>query len=359
MVKPPLRTKSIGFKVSEEEYAFLEYGGSSDYLHKDWLGNARIASLIAGQTIGADLAYAPYGEVYNFIAGASGDWMFTGDVTQLDSEYLFDTPNREFAAKNQGRWLSPDPAGTGWNQYAYATNPLISVDPSGLACYPLEKQVFGTCAGFGLLGDDNGGYTLDGVDAPVWLVMSLLNGGTAIQCPNNNCSFVRTGPNGQFQQYVPYPTTQSGLTIYTGNGSWISVSQGSVFQTSGAANNFPNVTAGPAQPPPLKPRCTGPALWAGLKAAGQAFIPVPPLNNLGDPVGAMADFANDGATKAATAGVLYELATGARVLAPALDLAVDAIPVVGWAIVGAQTVNALWQGGVAYKQSIDQCYGGG
>jgi hypothetical protein len=126
-----------------------------------------------------------------------------------------------------------------------------------------------------------------------------------------------------------------------------------------AANNFPNVTAGPAQPPPLKPRCTGPALWAGLKAAGQAFIPVPPLNNLGDPVGAMADFANDGATKAATAGVLYELATGARVLAPALDLAVDAIPVVGWAIVGAQTVNALWQGGVAYKQSIDQCYGGG
>lgn len=125
----------------------------------------------------------------------------------------------------QGRWLSPDPAGTGWNQYSYATNPLISVDPSGLACYPLEKQIFGTCAGFGLLGDDNGGYTLDGVDAPVWLVMSLLNGGTAIQCPNNNCSFVRTGPNGQFQQYVPYPTTQSGLTIYTGNGSWINVSQ--------------------------------------------------------------------------------------------------------------------------------------
>jgi RHS repeat-associated protein len=251
MVKPPLRTKSIGFKVSEEEYAFLEYGGSSDYLHKDWLGNARIASLIAGQTIGADLAYAPYGEVYNFIAGASGDWMFTGDVTQLDSEYLFDTPNREFAAKNQGRWLSPDPAGTGWNQYAYATNPLISVDPSGLACYPLEKQIFGTCAGFGLLGDDNGGYTLDGVDAPVWLVMSLLNGGTAIQCPNNNCSFVRTGPNGQFQQYVPYPTTQSGLTIYTGNGSWINVSQGSVFQTSGAANNSPVQEGGS---PPIKLR---------------------------------------------------------------------------------------------------------
>jgi hypothetical protein len=27
MVKPPLRTKSIGFKVSEEEYARLETAG--------------------------------------------------------------------------------------------------------------------------------------------------------------------------------------------------------------------------------------------------------------------------------------------------------------------------------------------
>jgi RHS repeat-associated protein len=127
---------------------FMELGGQNDYLHKDWLGSARIGELISEQTVGVDLAYAPYGEVYNFIAGAGGDWMFTGDVTQLDSEYLFDTPNREFAAKNQGRWLSPDPAGTGWNQYAYATNPNSNIDPSGLACYPLEKQLFGTCAGF-------------------------------------------------------------------------------------------------------------------------------------------------------------------------------------------------------------------
>jgi RHS repeat-associated protein len=127
---------------------FLEFGSATDYLHKDWLGNARIASLIDVQTVGADMAYAPYGEVYNFIAGVKSDWMFTGDVTQLDPEYLFDTPNREFAAANQGRWLSPDPAGTGWNQYGYATNPLTSVDPSGLACYPLEKLLFGNCSGF-------------------------------------------------------------------------------------------------------------------------------------------------------------------------------------------------------------------
>ncbi len=127
---------------------FLEFGGTSDYLHKDWLGNARLASLISDRTVSADMAYAPYGEVYNFIQGSSSDWMFTGDVTQLDSEYLFDTPNRELVAANQGRWLSPDPSGAGWNQYAYVTDPLISIDPSGLACYPLEKYVFGSCAGF-------------------------------------------------------------------------------------------------------------------------------------------------------------------------------------------------------------------
>jgi uncharacterized protein (DUF1778 family) len=30
MVKPPLRTKSIGFKVSEEEYALLEAAAQAD-----------------------------------------------------------------------------------------------------------------------------------------------------------------------------------------------------------------------------------------------------------------------------------------------------------------------------------------
>lgn len=59
-----------------------------------------------------------------------------------DSGVLFDTPNRELASA-QGRWLSPDPAGAGWNQYAYATDPNSFVDPTGLACYPLERKLWG------------------------------------------------------------------------------------------------------------------------------------------------------------------------------------------------------------------------
>jgi hypothetical protein len=39
-----------------------------------------------------------------------------------------------------GRWLSPDPAGSGWNQYGYATNPNSNVDPTGLAqCSDLQS----------------------------------------------------------------------------------------------------------------------------------------------------------------------------------------------------------------------------
>ncbi len=44
---------------------------------------------------------------------------------------MYDTPNRELVA-NQGRWMSPDPAGAGWNLYAYVTNPNSDDDPTGL-----------------------------------------------------------------------------------------------------------------------------------------------------------------------------------------------------------------------------------
>lgn len=84
------------------------------------------------QTVESDMAFAPYGEVYNKF-GSSGirQVMFTGDTEDVLSG-IFNAPNRELAASNQGRWLSPDPAGSGWNQYAYSTNPNSFGDPTGL-----------------------------------------------------------------------------------------------------------------------------------------------------------------------------------------------------------------------------------
>ena len=57
--------------------------------------------------------------------------MFAGITGDFDPGVLFDAPNRELA-QYQGRWVSPDPAGSGWNQYVYPTDPLSSTDPSGL-----------------------------------------------------------------------------------------------------------------------------------------------------------------------------------------------------------------------------------
>ncbi len=110
----------------------LEIGnsGSDYYLHKDWQGNARISTSVGGHALVADNAFSPYGEVYNVLNSTNqNERMFTG-LSQDILSAMWDTPNRELSSV--GRWLSPDPAGAGWNQYAYSTNPNSLVDPSGL-----------------------------------------------------------------------------------------------------------------------------------------------------------------------------------------------------------------------------------
>jgi len=107
-------------------------GANRFYQHKDWLGSARLRSTIpvtGNGTVFYDRAFAPYGEEYaNF--GSTQPWNFTGD-TQEFAMWLSDTPNRELN-NGQGRWESPDPSGSGWNLYAYGTDPNRQTDPTGL-----------------------------------------------------------------------------------------------------------------------------------------------------------------------------------------------------------------------------------
>jgi hypothetical protein len=120
----------------------LDVVGSSgpSHFHKDWLGNSRISSTTptsGNGVVGTDRAYAPYGEVYD-IFGQTNTYktLFIGSLTQDVVAGIYDTPKRELQGAQQGRFLSPDPGGSGWNQYAYVTNPNSFSDPSGLG--PLD-----------------------------------------------------------------------------------------------------------------------------------------------------------------------------------------------------------------------------
>jgi RHS repeat-associated protein len=145
--------------ASSIDYAYWPTGGggkqivigtSNYFVHKDWLGNGRIVSTLAGHAIQSDMAYAPYGEVYDIFGSTQAKFQgFNGDSTQDVFAGMYETPNRQLQGSQQGRWLSPDPAGSGWNQYAYGTNPNSQIDPSGLLCIE-ECGDPGSTPGWGL-----------------------------------------------------------------------------------------------------------------------------------------------------------------------------------------------------------------
>jgi RHS repeat-associated protein len=310
------------------------YGNGSqtptEYKHSDWLGSVRFSSTPA-RTLNYDVAFAPFGEPY--ASGHIGN-IFAA-MTQVVTGDEYETPNREYHT-TQGRWISPDPAGMGavnpanpqtWNRYSYVgNNPLNAVDPSGLACYPLEKQMFGTCAPFMNNGVNFGGnwnsfYNMEAAFTPT---KAILVPDPEFPFSDNNTLYLIFG--------------RIGLLNFTGGG--------------------PNVTIGPApiEKTPseqLKPGCTSSALGAGLKAAAGDFFSPPGA----DPIGDVGDALRDKNVQRATVGVLYVTANALRPLAPALDVAADFVPFVGEAVLTYQVLSAVYAGGKAYKASIDQCYG--
>src|SRR6185437_10089892 len=119
--------------------AVYNASGLQYYRHSDWLGSSRFSSTPT-RTMYNDLAYAPFGEQYAQ-AGSTGvtDTSFAGNNNEDTTTNLYDAQFREYGI--QGRWPSPDPAGTAavnpsnpqsWNRYAYVLNsPTNLIDPTG------------------------------------------------------------------------------------------------------------------------------------------------------------------------------------------------------------------------------------
>lgn len=135
--------------------------GLAFYRHSDWLGTSRLASTPT-RTVYYDGATAPFGETY--AQTGTTDTSFTGQ-NQDTASTMYDFPAREYG-ENQGRWPSPDPAGTAsvdprhpqtWNRYGYVSNnPLSKVDPTGMGELVCDDDPSFECD---IWGDGDGDYT--------------------------------------------------------------------------------------------------------------------------------------------------------------------------------------------------------
>jgi len=159
-------TLSFAYWPAPHGAQFIEIsnGAYYDVTHPDWVGSARVISNQA-HSVAGDLQYSPYGEITAEPTVPSNSLLeFAGLTQNFYKGALMDSENREYSI-TPARWLSPDPAATGWNQYAYPTNPNSFTDPTGLdGCNILNVSYEGS--GNGLpCPDDPGNGNTNGPDA--------------------------------------------------------------------------------------------------------------------------------------------------------------------------------------------------
>jgi RHS repeat-associated protein len=211
-------------------------GGLIQYEHADHLGSLRLATTPARGYL-SSLAYAPFGEQYSAINQGDAEG-FTGIGPAFDFDE-YDFPARQYS--NQGRWVSPDPAGLAavnpafpqsWNRYAYVLNtPLIATDPTGLGPCPLAYASSGGCGG--------GSCTLDGQSIDCSTASSVLQAGFGIQCPGNYCG-PYAGNNGLLYQFVA--TTEGGAYVNPISGDLFTNATEFGLPPIDDSNPFPNST---------------------------------------------------------------------------------------------------------------------
>lgn len=226
-----------------------DYDGSAIHIrHGDWLGSSRFTSTLSSRTMYSDGAYGPFGEPY--AQAGTSDLSFTG-MDQDTAANLYDFPAREYGI--QGRWPSPDPAGLGsvvltnpqsWNRYAYvANNPMSFFDPTGMnrvmgggSCNADQENCSGG-AGIGWGGGTS--CSIDGLGANCSTVSVLLNNGSAVQCPDNECTTFAGDQYWYFSavgngQGAYYPVEGPGWTFST---EAEALAAGALWAAAGTADN--------------------------------------------------------------------------------------------------------------------------
>src|SRR5262249_498789 len=114
-------------------------GAATNFYHGDWLGTKRVMTALNGTTSLTCTGF-PFGDGVNC---TGTNWTFNSftDLIHDPETNLEHTLFRKYSGI-QGRWLTPDPAGTAsahptnpqsWNRYAYVmNNPVNATDPAGL-----------------------------------------------------------------------------------------------------------------------------------------------------------------------------------------------------------------------------------
>lgn len=335
----------------------LLYGNSTnyDYLHPDWLGNARIDSDLIGHTIKTDQAYTPYGEIYDIFGSNVGqneifatmEGHLAGGTT---TPVMWDTPNRELSIVS--RWLSPDPAGVGWNQYAYVTNPNSMTDPTGLGG---QCPVSPNCNSLPPGQDPTRGCTvsIDGQELPCGLLGS--GGESTVVCPDGNCNvfgrYTGTDSNG-----APFD-----LQLVPGvNGStWINNFNAQEASPFGVATEFGlllPMSSGFQSLLPAVNSCQAPFLCNRPPVANVGALPPTPQNKVQKvTAGCVGQRLVDnfvGPTGSVTVTTVLNVA-GVAVFRPAVA---SLLPGPGWVYTGAAVAYDL---GIVGKSYVECRNGGG
>lgn len=234
------RTYSVSHVSNEVQVPDL----TTVYFHPDHLGSGRLISGVNGYPIW-QATYLPYGYEYNQQLGINS-FKFAG--YERDAESNLDYASFRYFSNQWTRFMRPDPLGGNLavpqtlNRYAYvASSPLNATDPLGLdLCLAggyCDTGYTPASSGTSYAGEPDMPtvYTVDGAPVSGSFAASLLHTYTGAVCPNNNCSQIQQGPDGQWQMqtYQPGSTAQDANgNVYQVIGGWRNISSAALNSTN-------------------------------------------------------------------------------------------------------------------------------